>query len=45
MNPTAFTQTIPTASDYVRILPEIVLSIFGMVIMFLDPLLDEEKSQ
>jgi NADH-quinone oxidoreductase subunit N len=38
-------QTIPVAADYVRILPEIVLSIFGMVIMFLDPLLDEEKSQ
>ena len=38
-------QTIPVAADYVRILPEIVLSVFGLVIMFLDPLLDEEKSQ
>ncbi len=28
-----------------RILPELVLSVFGMVIMVLDPLLDEEKSQ
>ena len=38
-------QSIPAAADYVRILPEIVLSIFGMVIMVLDPLMDEEKSQ
>jgi NADH-quinone oxidoreductase subunit N len=38
-------QTIPLAADYVRILPEIVLSIFGMAIMVLDPLLDEENSQ
>jgi len=38
-------QNIPPAADYIRILPEIVLSIFGMVIMLLDPLLDEEKSQ
>src|SRR6201981_3132197 len=38
-------QTIPAAVEYVRILPEIVLTIFGMVIMFMDPLLDEEKSQ
>ena len=38
-------QNIPVAADYVRILPEIVLSIFGMAIMVLDPLLDEENSQ
>jgi NADH-quinone oxidoreductase subunit N len=38
-------QSIPVAADYVRILPEIVLSIFGMAIMVLDPLLDEENSQ
>jgi NADH-quinone oxidoreductase subunit N len=38
-------QVIPAASDYVRLLPEIVLVIFGMVIMVLDPLLDEQKSQ
>jgi NADH-quinone oxidoreductase subunit N len=38
-------QVIPLAADYIRILPEIVLSIFGMVIMLLDPLVDEEKSQ
>ena len=38
-------QVIPAASDYVRLLPEIVLAIFGMVIMVLDPLMDEQKSQ
>src|SRR5437773_1592230 len=31
--------------DYLRILPEIVLSIFGMVIMVLDPLMDERQSR
>ena len=38
-------ENIPVAADYVRILPEIVLSIFGIAIMVLDPLLDEENSQ
>ncbi len=38
-------QSIPQSSDYVRILPELVLSIFGIVVMILDPLVDEEKSQ
>ena len=38
-------QTLPVGADYVRVLPEIVLLIFGMVIMVLDPLVDEEKSQ
>ena len=38
-------QTIPQGVDYVRILPEIVLSIFGIVIMTLEPVVDEEKSQ
>ena len=37
--------SIPQAVDYIRILPEIVLSIFGMVIMVLDPLVDERRSQ
>ena len=37
--------SIPQASDYVRILPEIVLSIFGAAIMLLDPLLGEERGQ
>src|SRR5215470_6861510 len=35
----------PPAADYMRILPEIVLSLFGMIIMFIDPLLDEDKNQ
>jgi NADH-quinone oxidoreductase subunit N len=43
MNHTA--QVIPHAVDYVRFLPEIVLSIFGMAIMVVDPLLDEKRSQ
>jgi NADH-quinone oxidoreductase subunit N len=38
-------QNIPQGIDYIRILPELVLSAFGIVIMLLDPLLDEEKSQ
>jgi len=39
------TQIIPQAADYVRILPEIVLSIFGMIVMVLDPMMDERRSQ
>lgn len=39
------TDSIPQAADYVRILPELVLSIFGIVIMLLDPLMNEENSQ
>ena len=35
---------IPNA-DYVRILPEIVLSVFGMIIMLLDPIMDERSGQ
>ncbi|HTR67608.1 MAG TPA: NADH-quinone oxidoreductase subunit N, partial [Terriglobales bacterium] len=38
-------QALPTAVEYVRVLPEIVLSLFGMAIMVLDPLLDERGSQ
>jgi NADH-quinone oxidoreductase subunit N len=38
-------QNLPQAADYVRILPEIVLSIFGMAIMLLDPVMDERRSQ
>jgi NADH-quinone oxidoreductase subunit N len=41
----AFSQILPQSADYVRILPEIVLSVFGMIVMALEPLLDEEKSQ
>ena len=36
---------LPPNGDYVRILPEIVLSIFGMIIMVLDPVMDERRSQ
>ncbi len=36
---------LPQIVDYIRILPEIVLSVFGMIIMLLDPLLDERRSQ
>jgi NADH-quinone oxidoreductase subunit N len=38
-------QGIPQGTDYVRILPELVLSLFGILVMVLDPLVDEEKSQ
>jgi NADH-quinone oxidoreductase subunit N len=38
-------QIIPQGVDYVRILPELILSAFGIAIMLLDPLVDEEKSQ
>ncbi len=41
----AFSQTLPQGADYVRILPEIVLSVFGMIVMLLEPLLDEERGQ
>lgn len=43
--PDPLLQTIPQGTDYVRILPELVLSIFGIAVMMLDPLVDEEKSQ
>jgi len=35
--------TMPQGADYLRILPEIILSIFGMIIMLLDPLLEERR--
>ena len=38
-------ESLPGGADYVRILPEIVLSIFGMAIMVFDPLIDERRSQ
>jgi NADH-quinone oxidoreductase subunit N len=37
--------TTPLAVEYVRILPELVLSIFGMAVMVLDPLIDERRNQ
>lgn len=38
-------QAIPQAVDYLRILPELILSAFGILVMVLDPLVDEEKTQ
>jgi NADH-quinone oxidoreductase subunit N len=34
----------PQFADYMRILPELVLSVFGMLVMVVDPLLDEDSS-
>jgi len=36
---------LPQSVDYIRILPEIVLSIFGMLVMLLDPVMDERRGQ
>jgi NADH-quinone oxidoreductase subunit N len=44
-NATDIAQVIPQAADYLRILPEIVLAVFGMIVMVLDPLVDERSSQ
>ena len=44
MMTTATAQMVPQGIEYVRILPELVLSIFGIAIMLLDPLLDEHRS-
>jgi hypothetical protein len=35
----------PTAVDYVRILPEIVLSVWGMIVMFIEPILPAGRSR
>jgi len=43
--PALLLQTIPQTEDYIRILPELVLSVFGIVVMLLEPLVDEEKNQ
>jgi NADH-quinone oxidoreductase subunit N len=45
VNTSGVTQTIPQGIEYIRILPEIVLSLFGMVIMVLDPLVDDRGTQ
>ena len=31
-------------ADYIRILPEIVLTLFGLIVMFVDPLLPEKRN-
>jgi NADH-quinone oxidoreductase subunit N len=36
---------VPQSADYIRILPELVLSVFGIVIMVLEPLFDERRGQ
>src|ERR1700678_1019179 len=41
----AYSQVLPQSADYVRILPEIVLSVFGIVVMILEPLLEEKAGQ
>ena len=41
----ALVQTIPQSVDYIRILPELVLSAFCIVVMLLDPIVDEKTSQ
>jgi NADH-quinone oxidoreductase subunit N len=41
----AYSQVLPQSGDYVRILPEIVLSVFGIVVMMMEPLLDEKRGQ
>ncbi|MBV8894305.1 MAG: hypothetical protein JO266_20415, partial [Acidobacteria bacterium] len=38
-------EAIPQTADYVRILPELVLSLFGIVVMMLEPLIDERRNQ
>jgi NADH-quinone oxidoreductase subunit N len=44
VNP-ALDNMTPQAADYIRLLPEIVLTVFGMIIMVVDPLLDDRRSQ
>ena len=34
----------PSGIDYIRVMPELVLSIFGMIVMVVDPLLDPDSS-
>jgi NADH-quinone oxidoreductase subunit N len=43
--PQTISQAIPQSADYIRILPELVLAAFGIVVMLLDPLVDEQRSQ
>ncbi len=41
----AITQGLPQTADYIRILPELVLSLFGIIIMMAEPLIDERRNQ
>src|SRR5688572_10824329 len=36
---------IPTVSDYIRLLPELVLTLFGCIVMFAEPLLAPGRSR
>ncbi len=36
---------MPTAADYIRILPEIVLTVWGMLVMFIESLLPPHRSR
>jgi NADH-quinone oxidoreductase subunit N len=45
VNPAAAIHALPQGIEYVRILPEIILSLFGMAIMLIDPLVDERGSR
>jgi NADH-quinone oxidoreductase subunit N len=36
---------LPPGADYIRILPEVVLAVCGMLVMLLDPVMDERSSQ
>jgi NADH-quinone oxidoreductase subunit N len=36
---------LPVGADYLRILPELVLTVFGVAIMLLDPLLHEDENR
>src|SRR4051794_23246839 len=38
-------QAMPQGADYIRILPELLLSIFGIAVMMAEPLIDERRNQ
>jgi NADH-quinone oxidoreductase subunit N len=42
---TAIMQAMPQGADYIRILPELLLSIFGIAVMMAEPLIDERRNQ
>ncbi len=46
-DPVAFAgdRTMIPAVDYIRILPEVVLSVFGIIVMMIDPLIPEQSSE
>jgi NADH-quinone oxidoreductase subunit N len=45
VNPNQAAQAIPEALDYLRFLPEIILTVSGVAVMLLDPVLDDEDGQ